>query len=435
MEFDPENDDLPDPFEAWGPFLGDQAPGGQDHALPAAWPLDPPSGEENQPRTEGTLRGTLFILDGDPVTAELARQLRSRFRCDLRVLSAGRDLLEAVSAQRPAAIILGERSRDLSPPAILAELRKRTAGSTPPPVALLSNDNDVLMSFDVLTYPGLATPGRTQNADVLLKALEPWVRVERAPASRGGRRASGLPRAREVQQKLLPASLPHVSRLDIAVHYQPYEEVGGDYYDFIPLRDGRIDVVCADVSGKGVAAALVMVMFRALLRLTARRGVPPAEVLRVTNQHIANDLIRGMFVTALYVRLDPWTRRATVVNAGHLPLLLRPASQPHSVVHLGTAGMAVGIAGNTRFMRNTRSGEFQLSAGDLLCFYTDGVVEAENSAGEQFGVERLKHALAAAGKASAREVTSRIRAAVAAFANGAEPRDDTTIVVLKLLGP
>lgn len=222
--------------------------------------------------------------------------------------------------------------------------------------------------------------------------------------------------ARAMQQALLPKSSPYIPGYVVSGLSVPARAVGGDWYDFIPFPDGRWGLVLADVSGKGTAAALLMSATRGVLRSLAEACSTPGEVLTRLNQLLVDDFPAGKFVTMVYAVLDPSQRTVTFANAGHL----RPLFVDHEGEHfLDTErGLPLGLA-----CGDYSETQIKLSAGSKLVFYSDGITEAEDASGEEYGPCRLS-ALAAREGASAVSIVDDVRA----FVNGASLRDDASVV-------
>ncbi len=198
--------------------------------------------------------------------------------------------------------------------------------------------------------------------------------------------------ARRVQESFLPAEPPDLPGVRFHRHYTPYYDVGGDFYDFISLPDGKVGVLIGDVSGKGVSAALLMARLASDLRYLAITCDSPAEVLERANGRLVERVQDNMFATVLYLVLDP--RRGTMVvsNGGHLPPFVRRAAD-RTVLELdeGT-NLALGVLPDTTFEQVS----VELEPGDTVLLCTDGVVEAKNALGDEFGFERLNRALSRA---------------------------------------
>ena len=190
--------------------------------------------------------------------------------------------------------------------------------------------------------------------------------------------------ARTIQQTLLPKEVPAIVGWEIAAHWQPAREVSGDFYDFLPFDDGRLGVIIADVTDKGVPAALVMATTRTLLRAAAERLVAPGDVLARANDVLCPDIPPKMFVTCLYAVLDPATGVVRYANAGHdTPYLRRGAG---GVEELRARGMPLGLLPGMPYEEK----EIVLNPGDTLLLYSDGLVEAHNTQRAMLGFPQLR---------------------------------------------
>jgi phosphoserine phosphatase RsbU/P len=222
--------------------------------------------------------------------------------------------------------------------------------------------------------------------------------------------------ARAIQQALLPKSSPYIPGFVVSGLSVPARAVGGDWYDFIPFPDGRWGIVLADVSGKGTAAALLMSATRGMLRSLAEACCTPGEVLTRLNQLLVDDFPAGKFVTMVYAVLDPSTRSVVFANAGHLrPLFIDKEGEHFLDTERGLPlGLGCGDYSESRIA---------LSEGSKLIFYSDGITEAENANGEEYGLCSLA-AHAAKPGASAVSIEDDVRS----FTNGAALRDDASVV-------
>jgi PAS domain S-box-containing protein len=190
--------------------------------------------------------------------------------------------------------------------------------------------------------------------------------------------------ARLIQQTLLPKTLPELSGYDVAAYYQPAREVGGDFYDLFELEGGRLGLVVGDVTDKGIPAALVMATTRTMLRVSAQRLFPPAEVLKRTNEALVPDIPPNMFITCLYAILDTESGRLVYANAGHDPPYLRHNGS--DVEELRARGMPLGLMPGMEYEEK----EITLERGESVLFYSDGLVEAHDSHHEMFGFPKLQ---------------------------------------------
>jgi sigma-B regulation protein RsbU (phosphoserine phosphatase) len=224
--------------------------------------------------------------------------------------------------------------------------------------------------------------------------------------------------ARKIQQALLPRSSPYIPGFAISGLSTPAGAVGGDWYDFIPFEDGRWGLVLADVSGKGTAAALLMSATRGMLRSLAT-ACCPSEVLAKLNPLLVNDFPSGRFVTMLYAILDPSERTLRFASAGHLRPLLIDDSQARFLET--ERGLPLGIG-----LGEYSEAEIHLSKGSRLLFYSDGITEATNPEGEEYGAERLEKHFRRS-DASAESILEDVRT----FADGAGLHDDATVILVK----
>ena len=230
--------------------------------------------------------------------------------------------------------------------------------------------------------------------------------------------------ARRIQEALLPKELPRLHGWRITPHYQPAREVGGDFYDFLPLRDDRLGLVIGDVSGKGVAAALVMANTQSVLRAVSRRDPTPGQLLAEANEVLSAYIPPHMFVTCFYGILDPESGRLQYANAGHNLPYWRHQGSAHE---LWATGMPLGLMPGMSYEEK----EALLVPGDTILFYTDGFVEAHNSKRKMFGSPRLL-SLMNEYTSNLTNLTEHVLNALARFTGEApEQEDDITLVTLE----
>lgn len=239
-----------------------------------------------------------------------------------------------------------------------------------------------------------------------------------------------LKNAAEVQRVLLPKEDPVVSGFRVNGTNIPARIISGDYYDYIELHDGRLGVVVADVSGKGVSAGLLMAMCRSLLRAVSLSNASPSAVLGAVNRYIFPDIREDMFISMIYGILEPADGTMTFSRAGHEPALIyRKANSEVEVVR--PKGLALGIDAGGVFERVTQDMTVKLKSGDCVLLFTDGVKEAANDHGEEFGLERLADTFEEAAKVGAEAVVTRVQEAVNAFTGEDAQMDDVTIVAIE----
>jgi serine phosphatase RsbU (regulator of sigma subunit) len=232
--------------------------------------------------------------------------------------------------------------------------------------------------------------------------------------------------AKGIQQSFLPESAPKIPGIDIAAMSLPARVVGGDFYDFIPIDKDRWGLVIADVSGKGVPAALFMALSRTLMRASVAGALSPAEVINHANYLIQQDTKSSMFVTLFYAVLDGRTMTLTFANAGHNPpMLIGGAGE--GVVLLKAQGVPLGIASDIK----SRDAVITLKKGDCLVLYTDGVTEARNAIGAEFDMDRLEKTVRANRSLDACPIMDAISEELTSFVGGLPQFDDITMMVIK----
>lgn len=233
---------------------------------------------------------------------------------------------------------------------------------------------------------------------------------------------------RRIQLSMLPASTPRAAGWEFAAVYQAAREVGGDFYDFLepPGAPGSLDLVIGDVTGKGVPAALLMTFTRAIVRASASVAASPADVLRRSNQHIIRDGRAGLFVTALYARLDLSTGDVTLASGGHDPPVWVQGTR-HRTRLLETRSTILGAFADV----DLEDRHIRLERGDVLVLYTDGVTEARDARRRLFGERRLRATLAAHATDPAARIADALMGELSRFAGDTPRADDLTLVVVK----
>jgi len=235
--------------------------------------------------------------------------------------------------------------------------------------------------------------------------------------------------AREVQQRLFPQNLPHIVSLDYAGHCRPAQGVGGDYYDFLALSDGQLGLAIADISGKGIPAALLMASLQASVRGQSQGPGDVASLMTNVNRLVYEASPANRYATFFYAQFDPRTRRLIWSNGGHNPPILLRGGE---VIRLETGGPVVGLFPRSSYEQDA----IVLQAGDLLIFYTDGMSEAENPAEEEWGEDALISAARGCAEQTPGqtplEMIESIMNAADAFASGAPQHDDMTLVIARV---
>jgi sigma-B regulation protein RsbU (phosphoserine phosphatase) len=239
------------------------------------------------------------------------------------------------------------------------------------------------------------------------------------------RMAEELRLASNVQRSLMPAPIQH-DHLEVAREFIPFREIGGDYYDFLPIGPHRLAFAIGDVMGKGVPAALLAANLKASIRAQVEDGdlCPDALVARV-NRMFWEVVPSGLFSTLFYAVIDLESSSIDYVNAGHHhPFLVRPDGAVTDLTHGGTV---LGLVEDSRY----EMGTIGIDRGDLLVFYSDGVIDRSNERGELYGIERLKEAAVRSRHDSARITLYSLLGEVQGWSGGVPPEDDATLVVAK----
>jgi serine phosphatase RsbU (regulator of sigma subunit) len=261
-------------------------------------------------------------------------------------------------------------------------------------------------------------------------AAQAAVAIERARLTRElldrRRLEKELAIAREIQASFLPKRAPEIPGFELAGATQPHDEVGGDYFDFIRVSDTRLGIAIADVSGKGIPAALIMAGFRMSLLAEIRNEFTMRSVMRKVNSLLHESTERDKFVTLFYGNLDWKNRVLSFSNAGHNPpLLLRADGR---VEYLLEGGVALGVLPDALYEERPLA----LQPGDVLVLYTDGISEAESPVGEQYGTRRLEQCLKRVVSGTAYEILKAIVDDVTAWAGERGVTDDLTLVIVKV---
>jgi serine phosphatase RsbU (regulator of sigma subunit) len=241
--------------------------------------------------------------------------------------------------------------------------------------------------------------------------------------------AAEIERARRIQTDLLPKATPPVEGLELAQRIEFLGDMGGDYYDYIPFGDGRLGIVCGDVMGKGLAAALIMAMARSLLHDSVAVGKQPGEILAKVNDGLARDL-EGQrlpyFLTLALAVYDPAARSLAVAGGGHNPLFI---FGPRGVRQVPSRGPAMGVRPGLQFPED----RITLQSDEALALYTDGLTEARSPEGELFGLERLMESLVHCHDMPLGETLDAVWNEVISFRAESSPSDDATLLLAKLV--
>ena len=371
------------------------------------------------------------LVEGLPVCL-LRKDLRGRFTFANRAFCA--------ALKKPLAEIVGKTDADFYPP-LLAGKYLRDDRRVAETGAVLEDVEEHLDPEGAKTYvqvikaPLYDVRGQVIGVQGVYWDITPHKRAE----AEAGRAAAEFRVARRIQQKLFPRTVPELPGLDIAVATfgfdiggasYPAEAIGGDYYDFVPLRGGSLGIAIGDVSGHGVGPALLMAEVRAFFRAFAQTEADVGAILGLMNRVLVPDIDEDRFVTLLLARLDPHTRRFSYASAGHQPgFILDAVGNVRRT--LGSTGTPLGLFPDDAFPAGE---EVQLAPGDLVLLVTDGVMEARDPGGARFGVQRTLNLVRAYRQESAGAIVENLYHGVRAFGQTLPQYDDVTATVIKVSG-
>lgn len=237
--------------------------------------------------------------------------------------------------------------------------------------------------------------------------------------------------ARQIQSTLLPAELPKIPGFEIAAFNQPAKEIGGDYYDVIPLDDRHIGIALADVSGKSIGGAILMSVCRSVVRAQAPGMLSPASLLRSINRVLSKDIAEDMFITMVYMVLHLDTRELVIARAGHeKPLVVRANQQ---VEFVESTGGAIGMMEPTLFDELITEVTLTLEPGDMIVTYTDGITEAMNQSKDEWGLRLFTETCVITSSEGAHSLVNNVRQRIQRFVGEYPQYDDMTLVALKTL--
>jgi sigma-B regulation protein RsbU (phosphoserine phosphatase) len=239
--------------------------------------------------------------------------------------------------------------------------------------------------------------------------------------------------AQEIQTNILPRNYPQAPEIEFAGAYQSAREIGGDYYDFLEIDENRLAFLVADVSGKSLPGMLVMLLTRDIVRQQRRLHADPVALLSSVNRELRQNIRKGMFVTMFYGVVDRSTGTVNFASAGHNPLIHMDQSGERLDL-IKTKGFPLGLMPSEQFEQRIELGRVHLRPGDWLIQYTDGINEAQNTVGEEFGMERFTDLLKISCHGQATELVQATLARLREFVAGADQYDDITLLTMNWVG-
>ncbi len=239
--------------------------------------------------------------------------------------------------------------------------------------------------------------------------------------------------AKSIQETLLPSDMPVMKGYQLETYYNPAQEVGGDYFDVIPIGGNRIMFIVGDVAGKGVPGLVIMAMARVMVRDLAKRGENPARLLRYLNIHLGQDIKNNIFLTLFCGILDTEKRTFDYASAAHMPILFYRHKE-QTVYSLGTKAKPLGIFDDDVFSVGLEENRLVLEPGDLILQYTDGLTEMRNLSGDEYGFDRITSIVKGSARKGARDLLPEILSDLGEFRAEAAQSDDLTLLALSLTG-
>jgi len=372
---------------------------------------------------------TILVVDDSPVNLSVLVRILEGSSYRILVARSGKAALEIARRTQPDLILLDVAMPEMTGFEVCREI-KQDATTVDTIVIFLSALGDVadkvsgldLGAADYITKPFQSEEVLARvRGQLLRKQLERDLRVSRDSL------AAEMRSAGEMQQLLLPRTLPVNGNVSFAAHYRTSLHAGGDYYDVLPIDGGRVGVFVADVSGHGARAAIIMAMMRTLLHSSDVCLDDPASILVNMNRHFTYLTETSLYATAIYALIEPAANQMQIACAGHpRPLLIR---SDQAVSELRCDGTLPLFAFDPQLIPVSYH---ELRKGDTLVFYTDGITECQTAAEEMFGLESLVNILGSDHGRSPEALVRDVIDQLDSFANGREPDDDQTILVASI---
>jgi len=366
---------------------------------------------------------SIFQLDDRTGVLQLKTVVRSNERENKKLTVPLGDGLVGAAALKDAPVRVGDVAKDPRYINVHPETRSELAvpfkhkGKVIGVVDLESTQVDYFTEYHerLLATLGSRIAAALVNAQLYAKVSDNERRMDRE-----------MKIAREIQIQLMPEEVPTIEPLDVAVTFRPVAHLGGDLYDFIRFDDGRLAFVVGDVAGKGAPAALYAALSSGIIRTRATRKYPPGQMLELVNKTLYSRPIESQYCCLTYAIYDPQTLKITIANSGlPYPLLVRKGVPKF----LELAGIPVGLFPDSQYQEY----ELQLESGDVLAFYSDGLIEARDAGNDDFGLKRFAETIRVNNEKPAGEIVSAVNEAVEEFVGRIPFHDDRTLIVVKTL--
>ena len=378
-------------------------------------------------QTDPTPRRVL-VADDQPDVLEALRWLLSGEGYEPQFVSSTDGVLEKLRAERFDLLLMDlNYSRDTTSGREGLELIPRVrAQDASLPIVVMTGWGSIDTAVEAMRRGAKSFVQKPWEDVTLLEILDREIGESRAARRRDHQQQREVEDARLIQRGLLPRAVPQVRGVEVAMAWQPANDVGGDCFDLLGFG-GALGVSIADIAGKGLPAALLMSNLQAAVRAFAQATTPPSTICGSVNRLLCRNMASGRFATFCYARIEPGAGRIVYSNAGHNPPLLLRADG--AVSQLSQGGMVLGIFPENAY----EQAELPLAPGDRLIFYTDGITEARNPEGDEYGDERLLAAAVAVRSRPPEEMKKALLGEVNAFTGG-QFEDDATLIVVAITG-
>ena len=371
----------------------------------------------------------ILIVDDTPDNLRLLSQMLSEQGYRVRAVTSGTRALASVRADPPDLILLDIKMPEMNGYQVCEHL-KADAETRDVPIIFISALDATQDKVEAFTVGGVDYVTKPFQLEEVLARVETHLtlrRLQKRLQDANRKMEQELALAGEVQASFLPGELPDIPGWQLSVTLKPARETSGDFYDIIPLSNGRLGILVADVVDKGVGAALYMALSWTLIRTYALEyPTQPELVLSAANRRILMDTRADQFVTAFYGILDPATGALVYGNAGHCPPYLISARGNGAVQNLARTGVPLGIFEDETWEQR----EVRIGPGDALILYTDGVTDAQDAQEAFFGGDRLLESAQANPGRSAHDIQEAVIAAVCEFVGDAPRVDDIALMVV-----
>lgn len=366
----------------------------------------------------------VLVADDQPAVLEALRWLLTGEGYQPQFVGSTDGVMERLKAERFDLLLMDlNYTRDTTSGREGLELIPRVRAHDPAmPIVVMTGWGSIDTAVEAMRRGAKSFVQKPWEDVTLLEILEREIADARAARRLDRKQQRELEDARLIQRGLLPTSVPQVGGIHLAVSWQPANGVGGDCFDTLPFGQG-LGISIADIAGKGLPAALLMSNLQAAVRAFAQESAAPASICGSVNRLLCRNMAAGRFATFCYARVDATGRRIVYANAGHNPPLL--IRQGGTLDRLTDGGMVLGVFPDTAY----EQGELVLSDGDRLLFYTDGITEARNAEGDEYGEERLADTAIAGRRLPVEAMKDALLADVNAFTGG-KFEDDATLIVV-----